>query len=92
MNPSSVTHRWRKEAKAAGLKGVRLHDLRHLMVTTLLDAGVPVAVASQRAGHSSKMVTLNTYAHAVQDSERADADVIAGRMRTLTGQPVPLPG
>jgi integrase len=91
MHPSAVTHRWIKEAKAAGLKGVRLHDLRHLMVTTLLDAGVPLAVVSQRAGHSSKTVTLNTYAHAVQDSERAAADVMAGRMRTLTGQPVPLP-
>jgi integrase len=65
MHLTSITGKWRNVMARHGLDGVRLHDLRHLHVTTLLDAGVPVAVVSKRVGHSSETVTLSTDAHAV---------------------------
>lgn len=70
----TFTHRWRALADAHGLAGVRLHDLRHAMVSQLIGDGFDITVASDRAGHSSRSVTINTYAHALpaRDAEAAD--------------------
>jgi integrase len=47
----------------AGLPGpMRLYDLRHTCATLLLKAGVNVKVVSERLGHASVKITLDTYA------------------------------
>ncbi|HCG29181.1 MAG TPA: site-specific integrase, partial [Chloroflexi bacterium] len=61
--------------KRAGLRRIRVHDLRHTHATLLLLAGVPAKVVSERLGHASIGITLDTYSHvlpAMQD-EAADA-------------------
>jgi integrase len=60
------------------LKGVRLHDLRHLHATQLLAAGVPVRTVSGRLGHANAATTLNVYAHFLEASDRDAADVSGG--------------
>lgn len=72
--PSTLTSRWRKLADAHGLEGVRLHDLRHTMITELMGAGVDPRTVADRAGHASATMALNRYAHAVpaRDAEAAD--------------------
>lgn len=70
----TFSHRWRQLADAHGLTGVRLHDLRHAMVSQLIGDGFDIAVASDRAGHSSRSVTLDTYSHALPDRDREAAD------------------
>lgn len=70
----TFSHRWRALADAHGLEGVRLHDLRHAMVSQLLGDGFDIAVASDRAGHSSRTVTLDTYSHALPDRDREAAE------------------
>jgi integrase len=42
---------------------VRLHDLRHFMVTQLVAGGVDWRTVSGRAGHADGHMTLGTYAH-----------------------------
>ena len=42
-----------------------LHDLRHSHATMLLQAGVHPKVVSDRLGHSSVRITLDTYSHYV---------------------------
>ena len=49
-------------AKAAGLRPVRLHDLRH-GAASLLAGGTEMAVVSKRIGHSSIAITADTYSH-----------------------------
>ena len=46
----TVTARWSRTRRAAGVQGVRLHDLRHWQATQLLDAGVPVPTVAARLG------------------------------------------
>lgn len=41
---------------------MRLYDLRHTCATLLLKAGVNVKVVSERLGHASVKITLDTYA------------------------------
>ena len=40
--PDYVTAAWRRLCDAAGIVGVRVHDLRHMHASYLLDAGVPL--------------------------------------------------
>jgi integrase len=75
--PDGVTSRWMKWRKKAGLDGVRLHDLRHFMATTMLTAGVPISVVAGRLGHARAATTLNVYSHFVDAGDKVAADVLA---------------
>lgn len=57
------THLFRKLTKLAGLKLIRLHDLRHIHATELLRLGEPLHVVAHRLGHRDAMVTATIYAH-----------------------------
>ncbi len=52
-----------KYADAAGLKHIRIHDLRHSHASMLIHLNVPITVISKRLGHSSIEMTLKKYAH-----------------------------
>lgn len=74
--PDSTSRRWKKMADAHGLAGVRLHDLRHLMATELLGAGVDVVTVTGRGGWSSPNVPLAVYGHRMPAKDRAAADLM----------------
>ena len=48
---------------AAGLPRVRFHDLRHTHASLLLALGVHPKVVSERLGHATVGITLDTYSH-----------------------------
>ena len=53
---------WVPTLKKAGLK-LRIHDLRHLSATLLIEAGLPAAAVQQRLGHQSIQTTIRFYTH-----------------------------
>ena len=53
---------WRSLTKAAGLPGLRFHDLRHHCITRLAEAGVPEQTLMSIAGHVSREM-LEHYSH-----------------------------
>lgn len=59
--------------KKAKLPHVRLYDLRHTHATWLLERGVDIAAVSDRLGHTSIQLTIDTYA---QVTERLRASVV----------------
>jgi integrase len=59
--------------KAAEIRRIKFHGLRHTCATLLLQAGEPVHVVAQRLGHSDVQITLNTYAHVLPDMQRGAA-------------------
>ena len=59
---------------------VHLHGLRHLQVTQLLDAGVPLRSVSGRVGHRNPSTTTNIYAHWIQESDARSAEVVEDRI------------
>lgn len=67
----------RHNKHANPLPRIRLHDLRHIHATVLLEAGVPVHVVAGRLGHADPSITLRVYAHVLRDSETHAADVFA---------------
>jgi integrase len=54
----------------------RFHDLRHFSVSTLLAAGVDIRTVAERHGHAQATMTLNRYAHALPERDRAAAGVL----------------
>ena len=53
---------------------LRLYDLRHTHATLLLLAGVNIKVVSERLGHASVTITLNTYSHVLPTMQREGVD------------------
>ena len=61
---------WRELTKAADLKGLRFHDLRHQCITKLGEAGVPEETLMAIAGHVSRQM-LEHYSHHRIQAKRA---------------------
>lgn len=60
---------------AAGISSkYTIHCMRHTHATLLLKAGVNVSVVSKRLGHSSTSVTLNIYAHVLNEMEKTASE------------------
>ena len=65
---------YRPLLKAADLPlSLRLYDLRHTHATLLLLAGVHPKVVSERLGHSSISITLDTYSHVLPTMQKESA-------------------
>jgi integrase len=77
----SVTRRFQRVLKGAGLPRQRFHDLRHAAASYMLAAGVPARVVMETLGHSEISLTLNTYSHVLPGLGRDAAD----RMDALLG-------
>jgi len=73
FRPNSVTRAFHIIAKSAGLKGIRLHDLRHAHATILLQQGVHPKIVQERLGHSSVATTLDIYSHVLPGLQEAAA-------------------
>ncbi|MGD0794457.1 MAG: site-specific integrase [Dehalococcoidales bacterium] len=73
LPPNSVTKAFCKLAKSLGMSGIRLHDLRHTHATLMLKQGVHPKVVSERLGHSSVAITLDTYSHVLPGIQAAAA-------------------
>lgn len=78
--PDRLTHVFATARKAAGVNGVRLHDLRHYVATSMLQDGeAPIDVANQ-LGHSDTSTTLKVYAHFLPGRGRESARKRAARL------------
>ena len=55
-------HEMDRGAKAAGVKRIRIHDLRHSHISLLIDMGFSAVAIADRVGHESIDITYN-YAH-----------------------------
>jgi integrase len=62
--------------RKAGVPPIRLHDLRHTHGSWLLLSGQPIQTVSERLGHAKPSITLDLYAHTLQDSQDAAAEIV----------------
>jgi integrase len=63
LNPDTLSAGWARHLRQKGLPPVRFHDLRHAHATLMLAKGVHPKVVSERLGHASIGITLDTYSH-----------------------------
>lgn len=73
LDPSTVTHTFKRVTNRAGISRARLHDLRHTHASLLLKQGIHPKIVSERLGHSSIGITLDTYSHVMPGLQQAAA-------------------
>jgi integrase len=71
----NLTYRYyRPILKKAGLPQIRLYDLRHSHATLLLIAEENPKVVAERLGHSTIVLTMDTYSHVVPSMQKNATD------------------
>ncbi len=65
---------WAPATRAAGVEGVRIHDLRHTVVSLWIAAGASPKQIATWAGHTSVSVVLDRYGHLYEGHESAVLD------------------
>lgn len=63
-----------KALKKAGLRYVRLHDLRHTFASLLIQQGESLAYVKEQLGHYSIQITVDIYGHLVPGGNRQAVD------------------
>jgi integrase len=81
IDPRSLNKAFDRLLNRAGLTHARIHDLRHTCASLLLHEGASEREIMELLGHSSINITMNTYAHVLDDAKRRLAD----RMDNLFG-------
>ena len=67
----------KKLLRKSGLSSkFRFHDCRHTHATWLLEQNVDIKTISERLGHKSIRITLDTYAHVVPKLQQGAVDVL----------------
>jgi integrase len=77
LHPEVASRCFRQAVKRTMLPEIRLHDLRHSHATLALRAGIHPKVVSERLGHATVAITLDTYSHAVPAMQEEAAMRIA---------------
>jgi len=66
IDPDNLYHRLFLPVLAkAGIRKIRLHDLRHTFGSLLIQSGASIVYVKEQMGHSSIQVTVDTYGHLI---------------------------
>jgi integrase len=52
---------------------IRFHDLRHIQASLMLQQGVHPKIVSERLGHSTIGITMDTYTHVLPNIQKEAA-------------------
>lgn len=73
ITKSYLHHEMDRGAKSAGVKRIRIHDLRHSHISLLIDMGFSAVAIADRVGHESIEITYR-YAHLFPSKQTEMAD------------------
>ena len=81
LNPSNVSKLFKEIIRELGLdERLSFHSLRHYHASWLLLQGVHPKVVQERLGHSSIVITLNTYSHLIPNMQGDVISSLSGDM------------
>lgn len=73
FNVNNVASIFKTTSEALGMPRVTLYSLRHAHATDLLSRGVNPKIVSERLGHSTVSMTLDTYSHVLPSMQEGTA-------------------
>ena len=79
-------HEMDRGAKQAGVKRIRIHDLRHSCASLLLAEGVPMKQIQEWLGHSDFSTTANIYAHLDYHAKLSSAEAMLSCLHLASAQ------
>lgn len=72
----AVQHKMKRQIELAGVKKIRVHDIRRSHVAYLIEKGVEPLLIRDRLGHKDIRITLNTYGHLYPNQQRKIANLL----------------
>jgi integrase len=82
IQPDSVTKMFTCIVERAKIRSIRCHGLRHTHATDLLRVGVYPKITSERLGHASIAITMDTHRHAISGLQEDAARRIDAALRS----------
>ena len=76
ITKSYLHHEMTRGAKAAGVKRIRIHDIRHSHISLLIEMGFSAVAIADRVGHESIDITYR-YAHLFPTTQTEMADKLS---------------
>lgn len=83
--PNMMWRHFMPTLKAAGIEGIRFHDLRHTYASLMLAQGENVKYVQTQLGHSTPTITLNVYAHLLKETNQEAACRLENTIFQTTG-------
>jgi integrase len=74
LDCGNVLHRFQDLCEKNALPKIRFYDLRHTHASLLIAEGVHAKKIAERLGHSSIKLTMDTYGHLFEESDRESAE------------------
>jgi integrase len=74
LRPDWISRRFRELSAEAGLPLIRLHDARHTAASLMFDAGIDIKIVQEVLGHSTSVITRDTYTHVRRQRHRDAAE------------------
>jgi len=81
LSTATVSHAFPRLLQRAGLRPMRVHDLRHGFATRAVAKDVHMRVIADILGHANPSITANTYAHVAPDDQREAADAVGSELQ-----------
>ncbi|MBU8967505.1 tyrosine-type recombinase/integrase [Bacillus altitudinis] len=80
INPRNLLRTFDNIIKKASLPKIRFHDLRHTHASLMLQQGENIKLISERLGHSSVKITLDTYSHVLPNMQKEASNRLAQQL------------
>lgn len=75
-NKGRLANSLKEYSEKAGVKRIRVHDLRHSHASLLIEQGIQPNMVQERLGHEKIETTLNTYSHLYPNKQYHLADFL----------------
>lgn len=75
LSPDGTSQWWDRFIERTGFKRITFHCLRHSAATHLINQGVHAKIISERLGHKSIKITMNTYGHYIKEADEKAANI-----------------
>ncbi|SHN87996.1 tyrosine-type recombinase/integrase [Desulfitobacterium chlororespirans] len=83
IEPRNLNKKHSRIIKAAGIKSIRIHDLRHTVATILLDDGENPVNVSSLLGHAKTSTTLDIYGHSSLEGKAKAVSRLSNKIKAV---------
>lgn len=80
LTDRAVQKKMIRNAELAGVKRIRVHDIRHSHIALLIEKGISPLAIAKRVGHDSINTTMNIYGHLYPNKQKEIAEILDGLM------------
>ncbi|MEW5908553.1 MAG: site-specific integrase [Thermodesulfobacteriota bacterium] len=84
---NTVRNVFNRILRKAGLRKVRIHDMRHTFASLLLSNGESPVYVKEQLGHSSISITVDIYGHLIPSSNRKAVNRLDSQLSATYPQP-----